>query len=101
MITWGWTGMSHDASLAVFVDDKFRWARRTQQYTHVVNDKTLCLPLIKDALQFGKPKQIYFYVGFFIYATKSGKIPYFISNRPSVLFIINPLISNMERAELT
>ena len=61
MIIWGWTGMSHDASLAVFVDNKLRYARRTQQYTNVVNDKTLCLPLIADALQLGKPKQVYFY----------------------------------------
>ena len=26
MIIWGWTGMSHDASLAVFVDNKLRYA---------------------------------------------------------------------------
>lgn len=61
MITWGWTGMSHDASIAVFEDAEFRWAKRTQQYTNVVNDKTLCTSIIEDALAFGKPQKIYFY----------------------------------------
>ena len=61
MITWGWTGMSHDASLAVFSDDGLEFAAHSERYSRSKNDKNLHSDLITEALAFGNPEKIYFY----------------------------------------
>jgi carbamoyltransferase len=61
MITWGWTGMSHDASLAVFSDDGLEFAAHSERYSRIKNDKNLHKDLIDEALAFGFPDKIYYY----------------------------------------
>ena len=61
MITWGWTGMAHDASLAVFDNKQLVFAAHSERYSRVKNDKNLNKGILSDALEFGKPEQIYFY----------------------------------------
>ena len=61
MIVWGWTGMSHDASLAVFSDDGLEFAAHSERYSRSKNDKNLHSDLIAEALTFGKPDKIYYY----------------------------------------
>ena len=61
MITWGWTGMSHDASLAVFTEDGLEFAAHSERYSRIKNDKSLHPDLIAEALTFGKPDRIYYY----------------------------------------
>jgi len=60
-IIWGWTGMSHDASLAVFTDDGLEFASHSERYSRIKNDKNIHPHLLRDALEFGKPDEIYFY----------------------------------------
>lgn len=61
MITWGWSGMSHDAALAVFVDDELVFASHSERYSKVKNDPLLHQDLIIDALQYGYPDEVHFY----------------------------------------
>ena len=61
MITWGWTGMSHDASLAVFNDSGLEWAAHSERYSRIKNDRDLHYELIHEALRYGHPDRIYYY----------------------------------------
>ena len=65
MIIWGWTGMSHDASLAVFKkekkDLKLLWAAHSERYSRVKNDPWLNEAIVREALYWGNPKRIYYY----------------------------------------
>jgi carbamoyltransferase len=61
MITWGWTGMAHDASLAVFDDQQLVFAAHAERYSRVKNDKHLNQSIIDEALEWGKPNKICFY----------------------------------------
>ena len=61
MITWGWTGMSHDASLAVFSSKGLEFAAHSERYSRIKNDKNLNQAIIDEALEFGKPNKIVFY----------------------------------------
>lgn len=61
MITWGWSGMSHDAALAVFKKRKLVFASHSERYSRVKNDEYLNQQIIDDALQYGSPDEIYFY----------------------------------------
>lgn len=61
MITWGWSGMSHDASLAVFTDDGLEFAAHSERYSRIKNDPNLHSDLISEALTWGHPDRIYFY----------------------------------------
>ena len=65
MIIWGWTGMSHDASLAVFsnTDNKLTllWAAHSERYSKIKNDKNLHADLITEALAYGRPSKLYYY----------------------------------------
>jgi carbamoyltransferase len=70
MITWGWTGMSHDASLAVFSDDGLEFAAHSERYSRVKNDKNLHPDLIAEALKYGHPDKIYFYENTFLKKTR-------------------------------
>lgn len=61
MITWGWTGMSHDSSLAVFNDTKLVFAAQSERYSKVKNDKNLNCKLLIEALDYGVPDHVYYY----------------------------------------
>jgi carbamoyltransferase len=65
MIVWGWTGMSHDASLAVFanINNKLTllWAAHSERYSKIKNDKNLHADLITEALAYGEPSEVYYY----------------------------------------
>ena len=61
MITWGWSGMSHDAALAVFKDKKLVFASHSERYSRVKNDEYLNDNIIKEALAYGQPDEIHFY----------------------------------------
>jgi carbamoyltransferase len=69
MITWGWTGMSHDASLAVFSDDGLEFAAHSERYSRIKNDPDLNSALIAEALEYGHPDRIYFYATIFTNCT--------------------------------
>jgi carbamoyltransferase len=61
-VTWGWTGMSHDASLAVFSETGLEFAAHSERYSRIKNDKNLDALLIEEAVDlYGKPDKIYFY----------------------------------------
>ncbi len=64
MIIWGWTGLSHDASLSVFskADNlKLVWSAHSERYTRVKNDAELNYTMLQEALQWGDPQRIYYY----------------------------------------
>jgi carbamoyltransferase len=61
MIRWGWTGMSHDASLAVLDNNKILFAAHSERYSRIKNDKWLHSKLIEEALSYGKPDEVYYY----------------------------------------
>ena len=51
-VIWGWTGMSHDASLAVYTGDGLEFAAHSERYSRIKNDKNLHQDLIAEALEF-------------------------------------------------
>ena len=62
MITWGISGNSHDAALAVFCDEKLAFASHAERFSKVKNDKNLSHTLVEFAKQrWGNPDQIYWY----------------------------------------
>lgn len=60
-IIWGISGMSHDAAIAVFENDKFLFASHSERYSRVKNDHLLNQELITECLKYGLPKKIIFY----------------------------------------
>jgi carbamoyltransferase len=69
-VVWGWTGMSHDASLAVYVNKRLVFAAHSERYSRIKNDKNLHQDLINEALEFGKPENVYFYENTFLKKTR-------------------------------
>jgi len=69
-VVWGWTGMSHDASLAVYVNKRLVFASHSERYSRIKNDKNLHHDLINEALEFGKPEKVYFYENTFLKKTR-------------------------------
>ena len=62
MIKWGMVGNSHDASLAVFDDNKLLWASLAKDFSDVPHDPDPNWTQISVALQsYGPPQQIYWY----------------------------------------
>jgi carbamoyltransferase len=62
MINWGVVGNSHDASIAVFENDKLLWASLAKDFSNVPNDPHLNATQIAVAEQsFGKPQKVYWY----------------------------------------
>jgi len=62
MITWGMVGNSHDASLAVFDDNKLLWASLAKDFSGVPNDPHFNQNQIDVAIQsFGKPQKVIWY----------------------------------------
>ena len=62
MIKWGMVGNSHDASLAVFDNNKLLWAALSKDFSDVDNDPHFNWTLLEVARQsFGPPSEIYWY----------------------------------------
>ena len=61
MITWGISGNSHDAALAVFVDQHLVFASHSERYSGIKNDRDLCRDLVIAAKRYGNPDKIYWY----------------------------------------
>lgn len=65
MIVWGWSGMSHDASLAVFSKSYNRlellFAGHSERYSRIKNDKNINAGILQEALEFGEPNRVHFY----------------------------------------
>lgn len=60
-IKWGFSGLSHDAALSVFKDNKLIFASHSERYSRVKNDAFLHEDLITEALTYGYPEVVYFY----------------------------------------
>jgi carbamoyltransferase len=62
MITWGISANSHDAALAVFVDEKLVFASHSERFSGKKNDRDLC-PTMVDYVRnkFGEPGRVYWY----------------------------------------
>ena len=61
MISWGISGNSHDAAIAVFADEKLVFASHSERYSGLKNDRDLCKNLVHAAKQFGNPDRVYWY----------------------------------------
>ena len=61
MITWGISANSHDASLAVFVDNECKFASHSERFSGIKNDPDLNTKLIQYALQWGEPDKVVWY----------------------------------------
>jgi carbamoyltransferase len=61
MISWGISANSHDAAIAVFVDEKLVFASHSERYSGLKNDRDLCKELVIAAKQYGSPDKIYWY----------------------------------------
>ena len=61
MISWGISANSHDAAIAVFVDERLVFASHSERYSKHKNDRDLCKELVIAAKQHGTPDKIYWY----------------------------------------
>jgi carbamoyltransferase len=62
MITWGISANSHDAALAVFVDEKLVFASHSERFSGIKNDGNLHHSLVSYAKQnWGNPDHVYWY----------------------------------------
>lgn len=61
MISWGISANSHDAALAVFLDEKLVFASESERFSGIKNDPNLCDRLIQYAKKFGEPDVVYWY----------------------------------------
>lgn len=61
MIEWGINALNHDASIAVFRDNKLIFHKRSSEYSGIAGDSNLNQPIIDHALRLGYPEKIYWY----------------------------------------
>lgn len=62
MISWGISANSHDAALAVFVDQRLAFASHSERFSGIKNDPNLCPELINYAIErYSEPSKIYWY----------------------------------------
>ena len=61
MITWGISGNSHDASLAVFTNKGLEFASQSERFSGIKNDAHLNQKLVDYARQWGEPDEIVWY----------------------------------------
>ena len=61
MISWGISANSHDAALAVFLDEKLVFASHSERFSGVKNDRDLNRELVAHAKRFGAPDKVYWY----------------------------------------
>ena len=61
MINWGVSAGYHDASISVVKGKEILFAGHAERYSRVKNDKLLNSGLIRDALKWGEPDNIYWF----------------------------------------
>jgi len=61
MIIWGISANSHDAALAVFVDNELKFASHSERFSGIKNDAHLNTKLIDYARQWGEPDKVVWY----------------------------------------
>jgi carbamoyltransferase len=62
MITWGISANSHDAALAVFLDEKLVFASHSERFSGIKNDRDLSRDMIAHAkMLFGTPDKVIWY----------------------------------------
>jgi carbamoyltransferase len=61
MITWGISANSHDAALAVFIDNELVFASHAERFSGIKNDAHLNKELIDYARQWGDPDEVIWY----------------------------------------
>jgi carbamoyltransferase len=61
MITWGISANSHDAALAVFVNDDLVFASHSERFSGIKNDPDLDHKLIAYSKQWGEPDRVIWY----------------------------------------
>ena len=61
MISWGISGNSHDAALAVFKNKELLFASHSERFSGVKNDPHLDKNLINYALHYGEPNEVHWY----------------------------------------
>lgn len=62
MISWGISGNSHDAALAVFCDEKLAFASHAERFSKIKNDRDLNHTLVEFARsKWGDPDHVYWY----------------------------------------
>ncbi len=61
MISWGISALSHDAALAVFKDKRLVFASHAERYSRIKNDKNLNNSILREALSYGSPNEIFYY----------------------------------------
>lgn len=62
MITWGISANSHDAAIAVFVNDRLEFASHAERFSRIKNDPNLDQELVDYAKQqYGEPDQVVWY----------------------------------------
>ena len=102
MISWGWSGMAHDASLAVFDNKKLSFAAHSERYSRIKNDKHLNREILLDALEFGEPDEIFFYERPWLKKTRqlyAGQ--YNLLKKPSPRSVLGELYINPPRVRTT
>ena len=94
--------MSHDASLAVFSDNKLKFAAHAERYSRIKNDKNLNKPLLLDALEHGDPDEIYFYERPWLKKTRQAYARQWgLLAKPSPYYEMNKLWVNPPRIRTT
>ena len=102
MISWGWTGMAHDASLAVFDNKQLVFAAHAERYSRIKNDKHLNRGILVDALYHGMPDEIFFYERPWLKKTRqlyAGQ--YNLLTKPSPRSVLSELYKNPPRVRTT
>jgi carbamoyltransferase len=61
LISWGISANSHDAALAVFIDNELVFASHAERFSGVKNDAHLNAELIEYAKQWGEPDEVVWY----------------------------------------
>jgi carbamoyltransferase len=61
MIEWGINALNHDASIAVFANNKLVLHRRSSEFSGIIGDSELNQGLVDNCLRFGYPDKIYWY----------------------------------------
>ena len=102
MINWGWTGMAHDASLAVFDNKKLMFASHAERYSRIKNDKNLNRGILIDALYHGMPEEIFFYERPWLKKTRQLYAQqYNLLTKPSPRSVLSKLYKNPPRIRTT
>ncbi len=101
-VTWGWTGLSHDASLAVFVNDRLEFASHSERFSQVKNERFVHAGLMHEALQYGVPEEIFFYETPWLKKTRQAYAgQYELIKKPSPDHFLNMVYNVMLKAGIS